>query len=47
MKVDRVPRKWKLRSGGKQDDPWFEADDAPPRPVLIEGPIQIRPARRP
>ncbi len=47
VKVDRVPRKWKLRSGGEQGDPWFEADGAPPRPVLIEGPIQVHPARRP
>ena len=44
VKVDRVPKKWRLRQGGKIDDPWFEPDGTPPRPVLIEAPIRIRPA---
>jgi len=48
VKVHRVPRKWKLRTGGKDDDPWFEAAaGGPPRPVLIEAPIRVRPATAP
>ncbi|MGI8684944.1 MAG: metallophosphoesterase [Acidimicrobiales bacterium] len=46
VKVDRVPTKWRLRTGGRDGDPWFEADGNPPRPALIEEPIRIHPARR-
>lgn len=45
VKVHRVPRKWKLRTGGREEDPWFEAAaGGPPRPALIEAPIRIPPA---
>jgi hypothetical protein len=43
VKVERVPTKWRLRTGGNAEDSWFVADGDAPRPVLIEGPITIPP----
>lgn len=42
VKVEKVPRKWKLKPSGDPEEPWFEPDgDAPPKPELIEPPITI------
>ena len=47
VKVDKVPKRWPLRKGGEEDDPWFEAQGGPPVPALIEAPIPISPATPP
>ncbi|HET7486422.1 MAG TPA: hypothetical protein VFJ85_00735 [Acidimicrobiales bacterium] len=44
VKIDKVPKKWRLRRGGEQDDPWFEPDGPATAPVLLEEPIRITPA---
>ena len=41
VKVERVPRRWRLKPGGDPVAPWFEADDGPPAPELIEPPLVI------
>ncbi len=42
--VDHTPRKWHLRKGGDDADPWFEPDGQPVEAKLIEAPIRIEPA---
>jgi hypothetical protein len=44
--VDHTPRRWHLRKGGTDDDPWFEPDGGPVEFKLIEAPIRIEPAQR-
>lgn len=39
--VKRSPRRWKLRAGGKGNEPWFEPADGLLTPHLIEEPIRI------
>jgi hypothetical protein len=39
--VDHTPRRWHLRKGGTDDDPWFEPDGGPVEFKLIEAPIRI------
>lgn len=46
VKVDRTPRRWKLRRGGASNDPWFEPIDGPVQAGLIEAPVRVEPARR-
>jgi len=41
--VDHTPRRWHLRTGGRDDDPWFEPDKGPVEFRLIEAPIRIEP----
>ncbi len=45
--VDHTPRKWHLRKGGDDADPWFEPDGGPVDFKLIEAPIRIQPATPP
>ena len=45
--VDRTPRRWRLRREGSDDAPWFEPEDGPVTPHLIEDPIRVEPAARP
>lgn len=45
--VRRTPRRWHLRKGGDDADPWFEPDGAPVDFKLIEAPIRIEPALPP
>jgi 3',5'-cyclic AMP phosphodiesterase CpdA len=44
--VDRTPRRWRLRPGGADDDPWFEPEDGQVTAHLIEEPIRVEPASR-
>ena len=39
--VARVARKWRLRRGGRPDDPWFEPRGTAPEAALIEAPIEL------
>ena len=39
--VDRVGRKWELRSDAPADAPWFDQTDGAAEPHLIEAPVRI------
>ncbi len=45
IKVERTPRRWRLRQGGAEDAPWFEPVDGPLQAQLIEPPVRVEPAR--
>ena len=47
VKVADVPKEWRLRQGGEQDDPWLEPQGGPLAPALIEAPVRITPAAPP
>lgn len=42
VKVEKVPRRWRLQHEGAPEDPWFVPVGDPPVPALIEPPILIR-----
>ena len=42
--VDRVGRKWRFDPEGEAHAPWLVAVDVPPRPHLIEPPVEFPPA---
>jgi hypothetical protein len=42
VKVEKVPRRWRLRHEGAPGDPWFVPVGDPPVPALIEPPVLIR-----
>ncbi len=44
LKVERTGRRWRLRRGGDQNDPWFEPTDRLIRAELIEEPVRVEPA---
>ena len=45
--VEKVPRKWKLRTEGERHEPWFEPAGPYTPARLIEAPIHVTPAARP
>ena len=45
--VARVARRWRLRRGGRPDDPWFEPLDTALDAALIEAPIELAGPRAP
>ncbi|MGH9282250.1 MAG: metallophosphoesterase [Acidimicrobiales bacterium] len=44
VKLETVPKKWRLMPEGRPDDPWFVADGEPVQPRLIEPPLRVTPA---